>query len=118
MKLAPVITLLTLAGFALGGIGIALANPAAAPENDAVRDLAAARISIEQAIGAAQTATGGRATAAELDGEHGRLIYEVEVVTPKRAVLEVSVDALNGKVLAQRNDAAEGKDEADEADND
>lgn len=114
MKLAPVLTLLTLTGFAIGATGVALAS-VGTRDNDAARDLAAAKVGIEQAIQTAQAASGGRATAAELDGEHGRLIYEVEVVTPKRGVLEVSVDALSGKVLAQRNDPADGEDAAAEA---
>ena len=88
------------------------------PQNDAVRDLASAKIGIVQAIESAQAATGGRATAAELESEHGRVAYEVEVVARNNAVLEVSIDAATGKVLAQHADEADEADEAGEADRD
>jgi uncharacterized membrane protein YkoI len=116
MKPVATLALLTATAAALGA-GMALAG-SAGQDNDAVRDLAGARIGIEQAIQTAQTATGGRATSAELDGEHGRVLYLIEVVTPKHGVLDVSVDAGTGKLLAQRADRADGKDEADETDRD
>ena len=112
MKHVPLLALIGTTGLALGSVGVALATRNTGT-NDAVQDLARAKVGLVQAIDAAQTATRGRATAAELDGEHGRLVYMVEVVNAKQQVLEVSVDAANGQVLAQRADEAEGEDHED-----
>lgn len=77
-------------------------------ENDAVADLAKAKISLVQAAGAAEAHAGGRAVKAELEGERAALIYQVEVVTADNKVFDVEVDAANGKVLASKADAVDG----------
>ena len=61
---------------------------------------------------------GGKIESAELETEHGHLIYSFDIkVKGKRGVEEVNVDALNGKVLAHEHEgpAAEQKEKAAEA---
>lgn len=75
-----------------------------------------AKITMEQAMAAAMAATPGKVMKAGLDDEDGFLVYEVEVVTPDKAVMEVLVDAGSGKVLASAPDRDEDEDEEDEND--
>ena len=61
----------------------------------------------------------GRIASAELEREHGKLIYSFDIKSAKRGVTEVNVDAINGKVVAVQhetasNEAAEKKQEAKE----
>lgn len=105
--------LLLAAGVATAGC---LAFAKAAGENDAVADLGKARIALSQALSAAEAHAGGRATRAELDSEHGAAAYEVEVVTADNKVMDVKVDATDGKVLSSKQDQADrgGSDDKDE----
>lgn len=103
---------------ALATGGVALAQPKSG-ENDAVTDLAKARISLVQAIGTAERHAGGRATGAELGSEDGVTAFEVEVVAANRSVHEVKVDATSGKILSMKADGpdngkdSDGEDKAD-----
>ena len=103
-----------------GGVAVAKSSTGAA-ENDAVADLAKARISLTQAIAAAEQHVGGRAAGAELETENGKTEFEVEVVAAN-TVHDVTVDALTGKVTKSEidkadsdteNEGAEGKESAD-----
>jgi uncharacterized membrane protein YkoI len=87
--------------------GLAYAKQSGPAENDAVTDLAKAKISLVQAVSAAEAQAGGRATKAELDGERGTVVFDVEVVTPDNKVFDVKVDAADGKVLSSKLDQAE-----------
>lgn len=81
--------------------------------NDAVTDLAHAKITLAQAVAAAEQHSGGRATKAELESHKGKTAFEVEVVKGD-AVSNVTVDAADGKVLlvnADRKDRHEHEDE-------
>ncbi len=71
--------------------------------NDAVSDLAQAKVTLVQAVAAAEQHAGGRATKAELERHKGKLAFEVEVVKGA-AVSNVMVDAADGKVLAASAD--------------
>lgn len=72
--------------------------------NYAVSDLAQAKISLTQAVDAAQQhAGGGRATKAELERHKGKPAYEVEVVKGTD-VTNVIVDAADGNVIASMAD--------------
>ena len=98
--------LLAAAGLALAG-GMAWAQPA--PGSAAVQPVPAGqpegRISLQQAIAAAEKHhPGGTATKAELDTEWGQAVYEVEVRMPNRQEYDVKIDASNGKVLSSRLD--------------
>jgi uncharacterized membrane protein YkoI len=95
--------------------GLALAKQAA-PENDALADLAKAKITLPQAIAAAESHVGGRATRAELDRQRGTVVFEVEVAADDGKVFEVVVDATDGHVRSSREDRADGKDCEDDED--
>lgn len=71
--------------------------------NDAVSELAQAKITLAQAVDAAQQHAGGRATKAELERHKGKPAFEVEVVKGT-AVTNVIVDAADGKVIAATAD--------------
>jgi uncharacterized membrane protein YkoI len=117
MKSKIVIPALILAaGVATAG-GLAYANQSGATENDAVTDLAKAKVSLVQAVNVAEAQTSGKATKAELDGEDGQLAFRVEVVTADSKVFDVRVDATDGKVVSSKQDAADrGGRESDEDD--
>lgn len=87
-------------------------------ENDAIADLAAAKISLTEAIRIAEAHVGGRATSAELEVEGKRVVFEVEVVGGRSQVMEVTVDAVTGRVLASQQDPPDehDDDDADEED--
>lgn len=93
--------------------GVVYARQAGESSNDAVRDLALAKISLAQAVGQAEAHAGGKATKAELDSEHGGAVFQVEVVTAQNQVFDVQVDALDGTVLSSRADKADHADTAD-----
>lgn len=102
------------AGIATAG-GLAYAKTTSG-ENDAVTDLSKAKISLTQAIGAAESQSGGKATKAELEGERGSVRYQVEVVTPDNKVFDVQVDAADGKVMSSKQDQADRGEKEDHED--
>jgi uncharacterized membrane protein YkoI len=113
------ITLSLLAFTAVLATGAGVAYASGANENDALADLAKARVTLVQAVGTAEKHVGGRATQAELETEKGQTAYEVEVVAANRTVHDVKIDAVSGKVLSSTIDkadaeGAEGKGEADD----
>ena len=94
--------------------GIIGAQAASTSENDAIADLAAVKISLIEAVTAAESKSGGHATRAELESDAGKLAYEVEIVMPNQKVLDMSINATSGAVMSQRADAADhGEDERD-----
>lgn len=84
-------------------LGAVSAVHAKGQPNDAVSDLALAKVSLSQAIAAAEQHAGGRATRAELESHKGKAAFEVEVVKAG-TVSMVTVDAVDGKVLASKAD--------------
>ena len=96
--------------------GLAFARQVAAGENDAVADLAKAKITLVQAVAAAEAQTGGKASKAELESERGSTVFKVEVVGADGKVLDVQVDAADGKVLSSRQDVADRGGEREEND--
>ena len=59
----------------------------------------------------------GTVKSAELENEHGKLIYSFDIATSAKAITEVNVDAMNGKIVAVQQEtaakeAAEKKQEA------
>lgn len=101
-------------GAAVAG-GLAYAKSSRA-ENDAIADLATAKITLTQAIGAAEAHAGGRAVKAELGGERDALAYEVEVITTDRGVFDIQIDATDGKVLSSKQDPIDRSEKADQKD--
>jgi uncharacterized membrane protein YkoI len=75
-----------------------------------------ATVTADQASRAAIATVPGTVIKVELDNENGSVVYSVEIRTDA-GVVEVKVDAGNGKVLAQEADRAEhgGRDAADDA---
>lgn len=103
----------TLAGaIACGGALFVASSALAVPdrENDAVTDLRAARISLNEAVARSVAQFGGQPVSAELDREHGRLAYEIELVNGA-AVREVQLDAITGVVIASRDDTIDTGDD-------
>lgn len=43
---------------------------------------------------------------AELENEHGKLIYSFDIATSAKAITEVNVDALSGKIVAVQQESA------------
>lgn len=106
-------SLVVAAGVATAG-GLAFAK-ASHGENDAVADLAKANVSLIQAITNAEAHAGGKATKAELESRRGTAVaYEVEVVTADRQVVDLKVDATDGKVLSSKQDRADHDGEHDD----
>jgi uncharacterized membrane protein YkoI len=60
---------------------------------------ALAKISFADALKTAEKAAAGTAIKGELEVEDGNLMYSFDVVTANKKVLEVEVDAGDGKVL-------------------
>lgn len=105
-RIQKISALLLVAGIATAG-GLVYAKSAHDQANDAVADLAKTGINLAQAVASAEGHAGGRATRAELEDEHGTLHYQVEVVTAGNQVVDVSVDAKDGKVLKSEADRAD-----------
>jgi uncharacterized membrane protein YkoI len=54
---------------------------------------------------------GGKIESAELEREHGKLIYSFDIKTSKPGVTEVNIDAITGKIISidQETPAQEAK---------
>jgi len=61
-------------------------------------------ISIDKALEIALTTVPGKAKAVEFDNEHGKSVWEVEVVDANKLIHELEIDAASGKVLKQKLD--------------
>lgn len=77
------------------------------------------KITMAQARATALKKAPGTVKSAELENEHGKLIYSFDIATSKTAITEVNVDAMNGKIVAVQHEnaakeAAEKKQEAKE----
>ncbi|GAA1876049.1 PepSY domain-containing protein [Actinomadura bangladeshensis] len=67
-------------------------------------------VSLAQAVDAALKAAPGTVAEIELDDEQGRTAWEADVVAENGERREVTVDAADGKVLANRADDRDGDD--------
>lgn len=112
--------LITVLGAALlaGGLGVAAASTSAQQANgEDDLNIAQTKITLIQAVTAAEQKVGGRAAHAELNDENGKLVFGVEVVNGQQAT-DVKVDAMSGQVLSAQADQAdaehEGKGEAND----
>lgn len=83
-------------------------------ENDALA-IAKAKISLSQAVQAAEQHANGHASRAEYENTKDGWVYDVEVVEEQK-VFDVTIDAQNGSVLASRQDGADHDDKADHID--
>lgn len=64
------------------------------------------RITMAQARATAIKTAPGKVKSAELENEHGKLIYSFDIATSKTTVTEVNVDAIDGKVVAVQHENA------------
>jgi len=76
-----------------------------------------AKIQLVSAVDMALKAVPGKAFKAELENENGYLVYGVEIAKADSQVVDVKVDAGNGKVLKtgtdQKDKDKEGQEDAD-----
>ena len=105
-------------GFAL--LLVAATTATAGAQNVTIKEekpglLKAAKVSQADAIKAAQTAVPkGTIQSAEIEREHGKLIYSFDIKVPgKTGIDEINVDAVTGKVLAHEHESP-AKEKAEE----
>jgi len=89
-------TLLTATAAVAAGLAFQAAAQAAAPSPAPAPQL----VGVAKAVAAAEAALGARAFEAELDHEHGALVYEVNLVKDGRA-LSADIDAATGRLVRQ-----------------
>lgn len=106
-------TKIAIAGAVLAATGIA-AYAATNMENDATL-LPATKISLSQAVAAAEQQANGRATRAELEHTKSGIVFDVEVVSGAK-VFDVKVDPEKGTVIAATLDQADHDDDQDKQD--
>lgn len=83
-------------------------------DNDAL-SITGVKIDLGAAVTTAEQHTGGKASRAEYERHDGHWLFDVEVVKG-RAVIDVKVDAGNGKVIEARADKADHDDAGDRED--
>lgn len=76
-----------------------VADSAFGEQESKVEMAAAAKITIDEAIKTASEKVSGKVIEAELDRKHGKLFWEVKVVTAEHEVLEVYIDAETGSFI-------------------
>ncbi|GBE00105.1 peptidase propeptide and YPEB domain protein [bacterium BMS3Abin07] len=77
-----------------------------------------AKISLDSAMNAALQAVPGKVLRAELENENSYLVYGVEIVKADRRVVDVKIDAGNGKVLKIDRDRRDNEGRESEDSND
>lgn len=70
---------------------------------------AAAKVTIDQAVKTAAEKVSGTIIEAELEKKHHKLVWEVEVVTADKKVMEVHIDAESGAVIDVEEEEAKPK---------
>jgi uncharacterized membrane protein YkoI len=86
-----------------------MAAESALGERNKVEKAAAVRISIDEAIKTASEKVSGTVIEAELEQKHDKLIWEVEVVTPEKKVMEIHIDAETGMVIDVEEEKSKAK---------
>lgn len=87
---------------ALSAAGFTYAAKEKEADNDAVA-LSSAKISLVDAVKAAEQHDRGKAAKAEYEKHKGQWVFDVEVVSGKK-VMDVAVDASSGKVFSAVED--------------
>lgn len=72
-------------------------------------EMAAAKITIDQALKTASEKVPGKIIEAELEKKHNKLVWEVEVVTADKKVMEIHIDADTGAVIDVEEENSEPK---------
>ena len=78
-------------------------------EPNKVEMATAARVSINEAIKTTSEKVSGTVIEAELEQKHDRLIWEVEVVTPEKKIMQVRIDAETGSVIDVKEEQSKAK---------
>ncbi len=113
MKKASIITGMVMAGLiALGGTAVSAqqASPAGSIQikNEEEAGFAGmAKVSMDSAINAALKEVQGKVLRAELENENGYLVYGIEIAKTDHQIVDVKVDAGDGKILKVENDQKE-----------
>ncbi|MBM4119387.1 MAG: hypothetical protein FJ248_00590 [Nitrospira sp.] len=80
---------------------LATKEPEEVADEEKIKWAQAAKISLIEAIRTATMHTPGQVIEAGLHAIHGRLLYEVEVVSKDNRVVELLVDPQTGKLIQQ-----------------
>jgi uncharacterized membrane protein YkoI len=99
---------------ALSATAIGTAYAAKSAENDALA-INGAKISMTQAVTAAEQHVGGKASRAEYERHKGQWVFDVEVVKDTK-VTDVKVDPASGSVIAATEDKTDHDDGHDKED--
>lgn len=83
-------------------------------ENDAI-GIGATKITLSEAISAAEKHVSGKAARAELERSTGRMVFDVEVVSGSKTY-DVKIDPDQGTVLASTEDRSDHDDDGDRED--
>ena len=74
---------------------------------------------MDSAINIALAQVPGKVLRAELENENGYLVYGVEIVKTEHQIMDVKVDAGNGKILKIEQDRSDSEDqEREDSDSD
>jgi len=84
--------------FALGTAGAAFASSGEHGDGREIAAVLDAKISVAEAIAAAEQHSGGRAMKIDIDDENGAYLFEVKTVS-KEKITEIFVDPASGKVV-------------------
>lgn len=95
-------------------VGIGTVQAAYAGENDAL-GISTAKVTLVEAVTAAEDHVGGIASHAEFEPSGDRAVFEVEVVADGQ-VTDVKVDASNGEILSSRADRPDHEEESETED--
>lgn len=77
-----------------------------------------AKVSMEEAIATAKAKFPGQVLEAELENEHGQVVYEIEIASTTGTVTEITVDAQSGDVLGSEIEDQDDQKESEENDKD
>lgn len=78
-------------------------------KNGKVEMASTAKVTADQAIKTASEKVPGTVIEAELEMKHKKLVWEIEVVTADKKVMEVHIDADTGAVIDVEEEKAEAK---------
>ena len=95
-----------LAASALVASSLVYANRDGKEDQQDAAALAQAKISLSQAVAAAEQKAQGKAVRAELEDENGKFVYGVEVVGGGKST-DVKVDIATGAILSAQADQAD-----------
>ncbi|WP_298292197.1 PepSY domain-containing protein [Thiomonas sp.] len=100
---------LVVATLALASAAAGVSVYAAGQQGNDARVISGAKVSLAQAVTAAEQHIGGTASKAEVEAHNGKLVYDVEVVKGPQ-VFDVKVSPDQGTVIASAEDKADHDD--------